>query len=235
MSLTLEVIACSSADAVEAERGGAGRLEVIRSFEQGGLTPPLELVRAILAAVRIPVRVMLRESASYAVAGEAETERLCSAARELATLRVDGLVLGFLRGGEVDVALTERILSCAPDLKATFHHAFEEADDQSRAIEALKGLRQVDRILTAGGQGDWPQRVARLAAYEREAGPGIAVLAGGGMSAQAIRSLREATNIREFHVGRAARAPATTGGVVRAELVRKLAGALAAHKINGKE
>ncbi|MGH9903326.1 MAG: copper homeostasis protein CutC, partial [Pyrinomonadaceae bacterium] len=166
MNLTLEVIACSVADAVEAERGGAGRLEIIRSFERGGLTPPFELVRDILAAVRIPVRVMLRESESYAAADEAETERLCAAARKLAALRVDGLVLGFLRGGEIDVGLTERILSCAPDLKATFHHAFEEADDQFQAIRTLKRHRQIDRILTAGGQGDWPQKIARLASYE---------------------------------------------------------------------
>ena len=35
----LEVIACSVADAIEAEKGGADRLEVISHFERGGLTP----------------------------------------------------------------------------------------------------------------------------------------------------------------------------------------------------
>jgi copper homeostasis protein CutC len=32
----LEVIVCSVADAVEAERGGASRLEVVSEFESGG-------------------------------------------------------------------------------------------------------------------------------------------------------------------------------------------------------
>ncbi len=36
----LEVIACSIDDAIAAERGGAGRLEVVSSLEAGGLTPP---------------------------------------------------------------------------------------------------------------------------------------------------------------------------------------------------
>ena len=35
----LEVITCSVKDAQEAERGGAGRLEVVRDLH-GGLTPP---------------------------------------------------------------------------------------------------------------------------------------------------------------------------------------------------
>ncbi len=87
----LEVITCSVADAIEAEKGGAGRLEVIGDFASGGLTPPFELVRAILAAVRLPVRVMVRESTGYTVSSVAEVERLCDTARELAKLRIGRL------------------------------------------------------------------------------------------------------------------------------------------------
>src|SRR5512132_1383579 len=73
---TLEVIACSVSDAVEAQSGGAGRLEIVRDLASGGLTPPLELVQEILAAVTLPVRVMLREGNSYEVSGHIERERL---------------------------------------------------------------------------------------------------------------------------------------------------------------
>ena len=226
--ILLEVIACSVTDAVEAERGGAGRLEIISRFEAGGLTPPMELVSEILSAVSIPVRVMLRESEGYAVSSAAETERLCARARELARLPVDGLVLGFLRGGEVDADLTGRILSCAPNLKATFHHAFEETSDPAQAIMRLTEHRQIDRILTAGGGGDWPKKIARLASYERAACPEITILAGGGLDARAISSIRAVTSIREFHVGRAVRRPQNTVGAVRASQVRELLGLLEA-------
>ena len=47
---------------------------------------------------------------------------------------VDGVVLGFVREMAVDVALTALILSCAPNLGATFHRAFEEAGDKAEAI-----------------------------------------------------------------------------------------------------
>src|SRR5215510_9990539 len=121
--LLLEVIVCTVADAIEAEKGGADRLEVISHFERGGLTPAMELVRAIQSAVRLPLRVMLRESDGYQVASVGEVERLCSTARELAALRVDGVVLGFLHDGKIDIELTRRILESATTLNATSHHA----------------------------------------------------------------------------------------------------------------
>jgi len=218
----LEVIACSVADAIEAQRGGAGRLEIIRDFDRGGLTPPLELVQDILDAVTLPVRVMLREGESYEVVNEAEMEKLCAAAGEFSGLGVDGVVLGFLRKGEIEVALTQSVLSCAPNLSATFHHAFEETGDPFTAIRVLKGIKQVDRILTSGGTGQWSEKIERLSRYHDEVGPEIEILAGGGINQESIRRLCQATGIREFHVGRAAREPATAAGVVRSDLVRVL-------------
>jgi copper homeostasis protein len=221
----LEVIACSVSDAIEAQRGGADRLEIIRDLQSGGLTPPLELVQDILDAVTLPVRVMLREGHSYEVAGEVERQRLGVAARRLSALNVDGLdglVLGFLREGEIDVQLTKWVLSCAPNLNATFHHAFEEAEDPLAAIRVLKQLKQVDRILTSGGAGEWPEKIERLSRYEEEVGPEIEILAGGGIEQQSIRMICQATGIREFHIGRAAREPASATGVIRSDRVKAL-------------
>ena len=220
--LVFEVIVCSVADALEAESGGASRLEVIRDLDRGGLTAPMELVQDILEAVRVPVRVMLRDNDSYEVAARSEIEKLCDTARKLSELGVGGLVLGFLLKGNIDVQVTESVLSCAPNLKATFHHAFEAAEDPLSAIKILKRVKQVDRILVSGGLGEWPERVERLSRYKEAAGPEIKILAGGGMDLQSIKMLGGATEIREFHVGRAAREPASVEGVVRAERVRRL-------------
>jgi copper homeostasis protein len=218
----LEVIVSSVSDAIEAQRGGAGRLEIIRDFSRGGLTPPLELVQDILDAVTLPVRVMLREEDGYEVQSKAEIERLCDVASSLSGLHIDGVVLGFLSAGEIDIELTERVLSCAQNLPATFHHAFEEAEDPFEAIRVLKRLKQVDRILTSGGAGEWPEKIARLSRYAKEASPEIEILAGGGMGEQSIRMICQATCIREFHIGRAARVPASATGVVRSERLKAL-------------
>jgi copper homeostasis protein len=224
----LEVIACSVADAIEAERGGASRLEIIRDFERGGLTPPMDLVRDIVATVSIPARAMLRESDGYTAAGDDEVEKLCKSAKELCTLGIDGLVIGFVRDGGIDVDLTQRVLSSAPDLKVTFHHAFEKTTDQLASIERLKGIVQVDRILASGGSGQWPRKIVRLSRYERAARPQINILAGGGLNAQAIKAVRQATGIREFHVGRSARTSGRLDGAVSAALVKELVQAVEA-------
>jgi len=224
--LVLEVIVCSVADAIEAEQGGAKRLEIIRDFARGGMTPDREFVREVMNAVSVPVRVMLRESEDYRVTNEHEIEQLCACARELAALEVDGLVLGFIRDEQIDVELTKRVLSCAPGLKATFHHAFEEIGDVPEAIEKLKTLGQIDRILTAGGRGDWPRKIERLGSYQRTAHPEIKILAGGGFDIQQLREIRANTGISEFHVGRAARFQSQIDGPVHSELVRELVKAI---------
>jgi hypothetical protein len=75
----LEIIACSVEDAIAAECGGANRLEIISHYEAGGLTPSFDLVRKITTKVKIPARVMLRESEAFVVADESEIGRLSDA------------------------------------------------------------------------------------------------------------------------------------------------------------
>ncbi len=224
--MKLEIIACSFEDAVVAELGGADRLEIISHYEVGGLTPPVEMVRRIAATVKIPLRVMLRETEPFVVSDAREIERLCGSARAFAEIGVDGLVLGFLKQGDsgksIDHGLVERVLSCAPNVKATFHRAFEELDDPFQAIEELKRHRQIDRILTSGGDDLWQEKVDRFSAWQRAAQPEIEILVGGGTDAEVIELLKPA-GIREFHVGKAAREGQRIDGAVQAELVAELA------------
>ena len=219
----LEVIACSVSDAIEAEKGGANRLEVVRDLSRGGLTPSWELVREIRGAVDIPLRVMLRESAGYETSGEGEIRNLCIAAERIASLDIDGFVIGFLKHEQVDVALTQRVLACAPNVKATFHHAFDESKNRLHALNEIKLMSQVDHILSSGGNGTLNERVQRLGRYEEIAAPEVTMLAGGGIDGDAIFAIGRATRIREFHVGRAARSLFQVEGQVQAQLVSGLA------------
>lgn len=237
----LEVIASSVADAVAAEAGGADRLELVRDLEVGGLTPPLELTQEVLAAVRIPVRVMLREEEDFFVQDQKKIERLCELARSYAELsvpgllgakrQVNGLVLGFLTGQrdapEIDHTLLAQVLASASGLQATFHRAFEAVPDSWRAIQELKRHPQIDRILTSGDskdvQKEWPQRLIGLAELARVAAPEIAILVGGGVERDTIEALCQKKTKVEFHVGRAVREPCTNSGAVQTLLVRELA------------
>jgi copper homeostasis protein len=219
MRQLLEVIACSVDDAIEARAGGADRLEVVRELHLGGLTPAFELVRDIKNAVDLPLRVMLRESTGFQTSGPTEVERMCEAATRFETLGVDGFVIGFLKEGRIDVELTQRVLECAPNVNATFHHAFENAVSKVEALDQIKCMTQIDRLLCSGGSGPLIERIQQLANYEQFAGPRLTILAGGGIDQDAMTAIARATTIKEFHVGRAVRAGFSVNGEVLAPLV----------------
>lgn len=216
--MLLEVIACTVADAVAAERGGATRLEVIADFDRDGLTPPMALVDAVLAAVRIPARVMLRARDDFSPGGPDELAALCEQARAFAARPIDGVVLGFARSAQLDVDAMQAVLACAPGCQATCHRAIEATRDPMAALSALAALPKVDCVLAGGGAGDWRDRALRLEAMQRSA-PRLQILVGGGVTEAAIDAVCAATRLRAFHIGRAARDPATHAGSVSAARV----------------
>ena len=218
----LEVIVCSLADALSAARGGAGRLEVISRFDLEGLTPDLATVKQIVENVDLPVRVMIRNQPHFLAEAGVAWEQQLEQARRLATLPINGFVLGFLANGAIDEQAVSEVLACAPHLPATFHRAFEEVASVTEAIGALKRYDQIDRILISGGRGEPTLRAERLAAVDRVAGPEMRVIAGGGIDERAIGIIRAATRLTEFHVGRAARIPPEVDGSVDEERVRQL-------------
>jgi copper homeostasis protein len=219
--MLLEVIACSLKDAIEAERGGAGRLELVRELGRGGLTPSYALVHEVRETVAIPIRVMLREADGYDVGGGDGSERLAALAVRFGALGVDGLVLGFLRSGHIDVAAMDAVLAAAGPVRATFHHAFDALPDPIAALRGLGRWTHIDRVLTAGGPGDWPRKAMTLERYTAVAAPGVTVLAGGGIDAEALKILSK-SSVAEAHVGRAARVPPTADGVVSSWKVAEL-------------
>ena len=210
----LEVIVTSADEAREAQAGGADRLELSRALETGGLTPDLGTVREVLGAVSIPVRVILRENSGLSTRGHAETSRLQEFASRVAALPIDGIVVGFASGDQLDLETTEAVLSSAENCRATLHRAFDEARDPFEAIRLLKQLPQIDRILTSGGGGGWQTRQARLFQWERAAHPEIQILLAIGLDRDAWHAVGHLDFLQEVHAGRAARVGEQYSGAI---------------------
>lgn len=221
MSLLLEVIVQTIEDAREAARGGADRLEVVRAIHDGGLTPRIELVRAIAQEVALPLRVMVRDNAGY-TAEPGELERLRHAAAQLQDAFVDGIVVGFAEHGRPRLDDVAHVLSLAPGLRATFHRAFDTLTDPLEAIDEIAALPQIDRVLTSGGAGPAEGRSRRLAELSQRANGRLAIVAGGGVDEEAIATFGRTGCVTEVHVGRAARPHGVADGPVSAALVRRL-------------
>jgi copper homeostasis protein len=223
--LLLEVIAMTVDDARAAAEGGADRLEVVRDIQQGGLTPPIEIVQEIAAAVPLPLRVMVRENAGYGLRSS-ELTALRKAVLDFSALGIDGFVIGFARDGTLALDDVKRVLDEAPEVPATLHRAFDSLSDPAAAIDAIALVPQVDRILTSGGDGTAAERCARLGAYSERAGGRLTIIAGAGVDDEMLRLLAATGSVREAHVGRAAREgndPTAAVSVARVRRLRQLA------------
>lgn len=219
----LEVIACSLDDALAAEAGGADRIELVRDLPSGGLTPSIDLIDAVLAHVRIPVRVMVRETISHEVHASSDRARVIASAAPLADRPIDGVVCGAVANGEVDRRLVEDVLRAAGGARATFHRAFESLADPVAALDRLGRVQGVDRVLTNGGEGTWGERALRLERWAAACPRHLQILLGGGITAEVLRRLLPIDRLQEVHVGRAAREPETDEGRVVAGKVEALA------------
>ena len=219
--MLLEVIVQSIDDARAAAAGGADRLEVVRGIHDGGLTPPLSLVRAIQDATALPLRVMVRANAGYTTT-PFELADLARAAAELASLGVDGLVVGFAREGRPDMAAVAQVLEQAPGVNVTFHRAFDQLRAPIEAIADIGSIARIDRVLTSGGEGTPLRRSTTLSALAARAAGRLVFVAGGGVDEEALRTFVRTGCVQEAHVGRAARHRGDPGGPVSATLVRRL-------------
>lgn len=221
--MLLEVIVQTVGDAVAAARGGADPLEVVRDITVGGLTPSRALVRAIAAETALPLRVMLRENDGYQTTAQ-ELIALRAAAAELAALGLDdlGLVLGFADPSGVHREDVMNVLASAPNLRATFHRAFDCLEDPIAAMDVLRTVPQIDRILTSGGDGAPGIRCDRLRALAARAGDRFGIIAGGGVTEELIELIALRRCVHEVHVGRAAREGNDPDAPVSAARVRSL-------------
>jgi len=221
LSIFLEVIVQTVADARAATEGGADRLEVVRSMRDGGLTPDLAVLEAIKHATTLPLRVMVRENAGFETSDE-EIEILRAAAWNFAKLGVDGLVAGFARSGELSLPEFSAVIEAAPGVPVTFHRAFDSLTDQLSAIDTLSMNRRVDGILTGGGEGNVAARCARLQQFVERAGSRLTIIAGGGVDLETFELLVRNRTVTWIHVGRLARDGKDPEGPVAAASVRRL-------------
>jgi copper homeostasis protein len=194
----------------------------VREIERDGLTPSLDLVRALQAEVPLPLRVMVRESDGFGITGPEELRTLQRTMGILGDLGVDGAVVGFARNGRLDLDAIRAVLSAAPRLAVTLHRAFDTVADPLAAIDEALLLPQIDRILTSGGDGDWPTRCRRFKEYAAHGGSRITFLPGGGVDDHALVALAASKCVSEAHVGKAAPEPQIATGDVSRARVRRL-------------
>ena len=205
--MTILVEACVDAidAALEAERGGAGRIELCGELLQGGVTPSVGLIGAVRERVAIPVFVLIRPRTGDFLYSADEHDVMLRDIAAVRALDVNGVVVGALtRDGGIDGSAMRQFVDAADAMDVTFHRAFDFARNRERALETLIDLG-VDRVLTSGGAESALAGVASLARLVRQADRRITILAGGGITAATVAEVVRESRVDEVHVRAAAR------------------------------
>ncbi len=218
MSGLLEVIALHAADAERAEAGGADRVELCGSLDDGGMSPEPALVEKVRAATSVQLRVMVRLRVGFGT-DRGEPVGLKALIASYADAGADGMVLGFLNGmGEVDPQVVGE-LTAEGDWPWTFHRAIDSCLYPERGWAMLRRLQRLDQVLTAGSarglEHGLDDVLARAKADPWQAG---VIMAGGGLHPDHVPWLVRA-GVHAFHIGGPARPRGSYKAYVDPELV----------------
>ena len=197
--MILEVCVDSVESAVNAELGGADRIELCGDLIVGGITPSLALYERIREKTELPIHVLLRPRFGDFLYSEEELEVLIRQAKMFAEAGADNLVIGCLTPeGRLDLEAMKRIIDAADGTPVNLHRAFDMCRDLGEALEDAKTLGVVS-ILTSGGVASAKEGAKVLDELKKNAGD-IDIMAGAGMNAQNIKFMLNTTSITSFHM-----------------------------------
>ena len=197
--------------ALAAAEGGADRVELCASLIEGGITPSMGTVRAAVAAVGVPVMVMVRPRGGDFLYSAREFASMLDDVGALRSSGAAGVVFGCLTAdGTIDEGRTRALVEAARPLSVTVHRAFDMTADPVEALEALVRCG-VDRVLTSGQQVRGIDGVELLGQLVRQAAGRIVILGCGDLGVETIGRVRREAGLMELHFS----APAVVASAMR--------------------
>ncbi len=196
----LEVCADNVNSALEAQKGGADRIELCSNLIIGGVSPGKALFRLVKRYTDLKVRVLLRPRYGDYCYNDYEFEQLKEDVQMYKELGADGIVIGMLcPDGNLDVERLGELTALAGVMDVALHRAFDNCCDPYQALEEAVSLGM--KTILTGGQKvmAWDGRETLRKLQEKSSGR-IQILAGGGIGEEAIRKLLPVTGITSYHM-----------------------------------
>lgn len=196
--MLLEICANSVESAINAQTGGADRIELCHDLTVGGVTPSEPELREVREKVSIPVFVLVRSRAGDFVYTQEEVEEMKKSILLCKQLGYEGVVIGALTAqNTIDLNAMKVLVGAAKGMKVTFHRAFDELTDYKEALTQLIGLG-IDRILTSGLTSNAVAGADTLTELVKLRGEELIIMPGGGVRPDNIKVLL-GTGAKEFH------------------------------------
>lgn len=200
-NFTLEICVDRVESAINAEKGGATRLELCSNLIIGGTTPTKSLFEEVKRNVNIPINVLIRPRFGDFLYSEYEINMIKNDIEMFKELGANAVVIGVLtKDGEIDIENMKKLMEEAEGMSVTFHRAFDVCKDSIKAFQQLKELG-VKTILTSG-QEDSCLRGKELLKklVEISNGNNPEILVGAGLNADNAEEIAKYTGAKAFHL-----------------------------------
>ena len=190
---------------LNAQKGGANRVELCDNLLEGGTTPSfgmIEMVQKHLTTCSensaIDVFVMIRPRGGDFYYSDLEFEIMKNNILHCKKIGVAGVVFGLLNlDGTIDTTLTKMLVELARPMKVTFHRAFDRCYDLPKGLEKLIDLG-IDNVLTSGGQPKAMDGLPMLEKLVKQADNRIQIMVGSGVNPQNVPHFKN-IGITNFH------------------------------------
>ncbi len=197
--MTIEIVVYTIDAAMNAQKGGADRIELCDNPAEGGTTPSMGVVEIVRQAVTMDVFVMIRPRGGDFMYSNYEYYAMKRDIEQCKRASVDGVVLGILnQDGTLDKVRCKKLIEAARPLKVTCHRAFDVTRDPFEALEDCIDVG-FDRILTSGRQQSAEQGIPLLKELVKKAGNRISIMAGSGVNEHNALKIAKETGIQEIH------------------------------------
>lgn len=200
MKRIIEICANSAQSCVEAEAGGASRVELCAAIPEGGTTPSYGEIKTAQSLIKaIDINIIIRPRGGDFLYTEAEIQSMLHDIELCKQLKVHGVVFGCLtKEGDIDVELLKKLVQAAKPLSVTFHRAFDVCKDPFVALEQIIEAG-CDRILTSGQQPTADKGIPMIAELVKKAAGRIIIMPGSGVRENNIEMIQVETGAIEFH------------------------------------
>jgi copper homeostasis protein len=198
--MLLEACVNSAISAIEAQKGGADRVELCENMSDGGCTPSAGTIRYALKQLGIPVFVMIRPRGADFCYSDAEYTIMKEDVVKAKENGAAGVVFGILRpDGTIDSERMAELVHLARPMGITCHRAFDMTRDPFEALDALIALG-IDRVLTSGQSDSALLGAPLIRKLITHAAGRIIVMPGHGIKEHNLEQAILATGASEFHL-----------------------------------
>lgn len=199
MKTTLEICSYTVDSAINAQKGGADRIELCGGRLEGGTTPSVGMMKIARENVAIDIYPIIRPRGGDFYFTDLEFEEMRQDIKTAKEVGMDGVVIGALTSeGRIDVARCKVLVEEAKPLGVTFHRAFDMSRNTEEALDDLIHLG-VDRVLTSGKMMTATEGVAVLKKLVEQANGRIEIMAGSGVLPSNVKELVEKTGVTAVH------------------------------------